>query len=560
MVQRVHVSTLIAVRLVVSTLVLGPAILLQLNQPGAFPVEPLLWLIGLTYVLSAIYVATLRFVERRPWLVDAQLGLDAALVTAFVQLTGGITSYFSSLYLMPIITASIFRLRRGGLRVAALSASLYLALVLAQYTGAPWASAWQAIDLDLPAERFGQYTLAFHISAFFAVALLAGSLAEKVRSTGERLQDASVAVRDLRAFNQLVLDSLQSGLITADGECRILTANRAASQITRRRLRDVQGHDACELLQLPPSFRDRLASVGQRGTVRADVDYRAGDGRAIELGVGASMLTLPGGRSGFLFTFQDVTESKQRERDASRQQRLAAVGQMAAGIAHEIRNPLASISGSIQVLRAELPLNEEQAQLLDIVLRESGRLNDTIGSFLDYARPRRAGSTQVDVGRLVQDTARLLSNSPEVRPDHQVLADVPPHPVEYEADERQLRQVVWNLATNGLRAMAAGGRLVLSVRREPGDGDSHVLIEVLDSGCGIPPEQLERIFEPFRSTFEKGTGLGMAIVHRIVSDHGGTIDVTSTVGQGTLVRVRLPLTEPRRAATPVDAVEPALAL
>ena len=557
MVQRVHVSTLIAVRLVASTFVLGPAILLQLNQPEAFSIDSLLWLIGITYALSAIYVGTLRFVEQRPWLVDAQLGLDAALVTAFVQLTGGIASYFSSLYLLPIITASILRFRRGGLRVAALSALLYLALVAAQYTGAPWASAWQAA-VDLPAERFGQYTLAFNICAFFAVALLAGSLAEKARYTGERLANASLAVRDLRAFNQLVLDSLHSGLITADDKCRILTANRAASQITGRHLRDAHGSDACEVLQLPSSFRTSLAQVDERRTIRADVDYETGDGRSIELGVGASMLTLPG-RMGFLFSFQDVTAIKQRERDASRQQRLAAVGQMAAGIAHEIRNPLASISGSIQVLRDELPLNEEQAQLLDIVLRESGRLNDTIGSFLDYARPRREGSTRVDVGRLVQDTARLLGNSPEVRADHEVRADVPPHPIEYEADERQIRQVIWNLATNGLRAMAEGGHLVLSVRRESGDrGD--ILLEVQDSGCGIPPDHLERIFEPFRSTFERGTGLGMAIVHRIVSDHRGTIEIASTVGEGTLVRVRLPLVEGPRASAPATPREAAFAV
>jgi len=299
--------------------------------------------------------------------------------------------------------------------------------------------------------------------------------------------------------------------------------------------------------------------VGERGTVRADVEYRTGDWRAIDLGVGASTMPLPGGGTGFLFNVQAATESKQRERDARRQQRLAAVGQMAAGIAHEIRNPLASISGSIQVLRGELPLNDEQAQLLDIVLRESARLNDTIGSFLDYARPRRAGVTRVDVGRLVQDTARLLANSPELHREHHVVADVPPEPVEYEADERQLRQVVWNLATNGLRAMAGGGRLLLNVRREPDGTGECVLLEVIDAGGGIAPEDVDRIFEPFRSTFDRGTGLGMAIVHRIVSDYRGAINVESTVGQGTIVRVRLPYAQPR-IIEPAEAGEVALAV
>jgi two-component system sensor histidine kinase PilS (NtrC family) len=214
---------------------------------------------------------------------------------------------------------------------------------------------------------------------------------------------------------------------------------------------------------------------------------------------------------------------------------------MAAGIAHEIRNPLASMSGSIQVLRQELPLSEEQAQLMDIVLRESERLNDTIRSFLAYARPQRFAIARLDVRKVVQDTAVLLRNSADVREGHLVDVDVPSEPVWYEADENQLRQVAWNLATNGLRSMTKGGRLLLSARTEPeGDPTGDLVVTVEDQGCGIPPEDLDGIFQPFRSSFEKGTGLGLSIVHRIVTDYSGVIQVSSTVGVGTTVRVRLP--------------------
>jgi two-component system sensor histidine kinase PilS (NtrC family) len=254
---------------------------------------------------------------------------------------------------------------------------------------------------------------------------------------------------------------------------------------------------------------------------------------------------------------------------------------MAAGIAHEIRNPLASMSGSIQLLREELALSEEQAELMDIVLRESERLNQTIGSFLAYARPQRFAVSRLDVRKVVQDAAVLLRNSADVRAHHVIDVEVPPAPVWFEADENQIRQIVWNLATNGLRAMAGGGRLLLAVGHERpaaaaagvaaglqarvpaadlqvrADGPGELVLTVQDQGCGIPADELDAIFQPFRSSFEKGTGLGLAIVHRIVTDYNGTIQVSSTVGTGTAVRVRLPIQVPTGSASPLEPPRPA---
>jgi two-component system sensor histidine kinase PilS (NtrC family) len=214
---------------------------------------------------------------------------------------------------------------------------------------------------------------------------------------------------------------------------------------------------------------------------------------------------------------------------------------MAAGIAHEIRNPLASMSGSIQVLRQELPLSEDQAQLMDIVLRESERLNNTIRSFLAYARPQRSTMARLDIRKVVQDTALLLRNSAEVQSHHVIDVEVPADAVWCDADENQIRTIVWNLATNGLRAMSKGGRLLLTVASEQAaEGDEWVALCVQDQGCGIAAEDLDGIFQPFRSSFDRGTGLGLAIVHRVVTDYNGTIQVTSEVGVGTIMKVRLP--------------------
>jgi two-component system sensor histidine kinase PilS (NtrC family) len=230
---------------------------------------------------------------------------------------------------------------------------------------------------------------------------------------------------------------------------------------------------------------------------------------------------------------------KKLERDARVQQRLAAVGEMAAGLAHEIRNPLASMSGSIQILRDDLQLSDEQAQLMDIVLRESERLNQTIRSFLAYARPQRFSITRIDLWPILQDAALLLRNSAEVRDHHRVDVDPQGVPVWCDADEGQVRQIVWNLATNGLRAMPRGGRLRLTARQAGTPPDLAALV-VQDEGVGIPEDELDAIFQPFHGSFSKGSGLGMAIVHRIVSDYGGEIKVTSQPGVGTTVEVMLP--------------------
>jgi two-component system sensor histidine kinase PilS (NtrC family) len=401
---------------------------------------------------------------------------------------------------------------------------------------------WMAIqELELPTYKFAQYTVAINLFGFLAVALLAGSLAERLRSADARLAVASDQIADLRAYNEYVIDSLLSGLITTDVDARVLTFNRAAATITGVPAEQALGQNVSEVLQLPPTVRAQLTTLVQTRSLRVDLEYRHGHGRLIDIGMMATVIAFPDGRLGYLFTFQDVTELKRLERSARLQQRLAALGEMAAGIAHEIRNPLASMSGSIQVLRQELPLSDDQAQLMDIVLRESERLNDTIRSFLAYARPQKFAVAHLDLGKVVTDAATLLRNSSEARDSHTVEVQVPDTPVSYEADENQIRQIVWNIATNGLRAMPDGGRLVLAVETTQGAAQGEVVISVQDEGRGIPPDELDSIFQPYRSTFERGTGLGLAIVHRIVSDYGGVIQVSSTVGVGTTVRVRLPV-------------------
>jgi two-component system sensor histidine kinase PilS (NtrC family) len=536
---------LIGGRAAAITLLLGSAILIQIKSPGALPIDPFFFLIGLTYALTMVYVVLLKRAEQRRWLVDVQLGGDALIVSAIVYMTGGVASYFSSLYALPIIAAATIQSWRGGVMVASLSSVMYGGIIVTQYAGTPILPMVLGAT-ELPAQRIALYTFGLNVFGFFAVAGLTGYLAEGLRRADAQLEHASNQLADLQAFNQHVIDSLTSGLATTDTAGRLMTFNRAAEAITGQTLAHAVGHDVCEVLQLPATcarwFED--ASGAAHSVQRIEYGFTRGDGRQIELGLATAPLMTPRGESGFLLTFQDVTESRKIEREARVQQRLAAVGEMAAGIAHEIRNPLASMSGSIQILRQELPLSDEQAQLLDIVLRESDRLNDTIRSFLAYARPQRSASARVDVRQVITDTARLLQNSSELSEEHEIAVSVPETEVSYQADEAQIRQIVWNLATNGLRAMPNGGRLRLGaeyVRGEGTDVAAALEISVEDQGVGIPPQELDSIFQPFRGAFVRGTGLGLSIVHRIVSDYGGTVQVTSDQGRGTRVVVKLPL-------------------
>jgi two-component system sensor histidine kinase PilS (NtrC family) len=515
---------LIGGRAAVVTLLLGSASLILYRAPKAFPVDPLFALIGLTYALTVVWTLTLRFVDRHTWLIDVQVGCDALIVSAIVYVTGGVGSYFASLYTLPIIAASTVRSWRGGLMVSVLSS-----IVLAGIVGAQYAAGGDA----LPLTRVAMFTVGLNVFGYLAVAGLSGYLAEGLRRTGAQLEQASTQLADLQAFNQHVIDSLTSGLATTDMQGLLLTFNRSAAIITGVAAEDAVGRSATEVLQLP---KPRHVRRHEYGFVRPD-------GRHIELGITGAPLFTPRGESGYLFTFQDVTDLKKQDREARVQQRLAAVGEMAAGIAHEIRNPLASMAGSIQILRDDLTLTPEQSQLMDIVLRESDRLNDTIRNFLAFARPQRNAVTDLDLRGIVSDAARLLENNAEVTARHAVVVDVPAEAVVFRADEAQIRQIVWNLATNGLRAMPEGGTLTLSVRgtaAQDGSG-GEVVIAVSDEGVGIAPEELDGIFQPFRGAFARGSGLGLSIVHRIATDYGGEVRVASQKGKGTTVEVAMPL-------------------
>jgi two-component system sensor histidine kinase PilS (NtrC family) len=323
-------------------------------------------------------------------------------------------------------------------------------------------------------------------------------------------------------------------------EGRIYTFNKAAEEITGFAVESVRGKDASIFFgEIKDHISDSVrASDAREVNPRFEADCLTPEGVRLRLGFSiAPLFSESGNTTGTVITFQDLTQVRALEETSRRQDRLAAIGRMAASIAHEIRNPLAAMRGSIQMLRSEMDGMSSQTELMEIILRESDRLNRIITDFLNYARPRSITHTRVDVGELLHQTFALLRHSPEILQTQSIEEEIPSAPLIADADASQLKQVFWNLARNALQAMPEGGTLRARV-----DANSHKRLRIAfsDTGRGMSPDQVEHLFEPFSST-TGGTGLGLSIVYQIIRDHGGTINVSSLEGQGTTITIELPL-------------------
>jgi two-component system sensor histidine kinase PilS (NtrC family) len=329
--------------------------------------------------------------------------------------------------------------------------------------------------------------------------------------------------------------------VTTDLEGHIYTFNAAAREITGYSEDAIRGQDASILFgEIKDHVADALGAAEKGATSpRFETSCLTSEGMRLRLGYSISPLSSEAGETtGMVITFQDLTQVRSLEETSRRQDRLAAIGRMAASIAHEIRNPLAAMRGSIQMLRSEVENDSSHAQLMEIILRESDRLNQIITDFLSYARPRSLVQAPVDVGDLLHQTFSLLRHSPELSANQTVEAEVPAEQIFANADEGQLKQVFWNLARNALQAMPQGGTLRATLAKNSND---RLRIAFSDTGRGMTPDQVEHLFEPFSST-TGGTGLGLSIVYQIIRDHGGTINVRSREGQGTTITVELPMT------------------
>jgi two-component system sensor histidine kinase PilS (NtrC family) len=489
--------------------------------------------------LSLLYALAHTFSKALLLQARIQFALDIALVTWLIWTTDVIHSPYIAVYIVVIAASSLFLGPRDAVLISLGCAAAFTASSLAVLNGV---SGLPPRDLLNASHVQTFQSIGLFDIAFLVVGLLSARLAERQSRSDVRLQAATQSLATLRALHERIVESIRSGVVTTDLQGRIYSFNAAAAEITGYQETEVRGQDASIFFgELGEIIADSIdTSVAAEASPRFEADCLTAEGLRLRLGFSVSPLFSEiGDTTGTVITFQDLTHIRALEETSRRQDRLAAIGRMAASIAHEIRNPLAAMRGSIQMLRADMGGDSSQTELMEIILRESDRLNRIISDFLTYARPRSIIQSKVDIGELLRRTFTLLRNSDEIKGGQVIKEKVPDMPVLIDADAEQLQQVFWNLARNALQSMTRGGTLQATVQAE---ADSRLRIAFSDTGRGMSPQQVERLFEPFSST-TGGTGLGLSIVYQIIRDHGGTINVRSREGQGTTITIELPVEE-----------------
>lgn len=550
------VKGLMLCRIIILTLLLVITLLFQVSEKKFFFIpmtNAFYYFIGLFYGVTVFYALLLKKVRNLLRFAFIQIVIDHLFITGLIFFTGGNESFFPITYIFSIIGSSILLHRRGAFFSASFSTVLYGLLLLLQLYR--WINPLGQPALSENSQIF--YSFILYTAAFFIVAFLSSTISEELERKKRELIQKQVDYNQLETFNRNIIQSLDSGLLTIDLQGRINFLNPTAEKIldkSREELKDVSIYDLFpkigEVIDGTTKKASDLSSDYERyETILAD----HGEKRT-HLGFSISPLTGPEeSLIGHTLIFQDITKFKEMEEQMKRFDKMAAIGSLAAGLAHEIRNPLASLSGSIQMLKSELPLDESQQHLMEIILRESERLNALITDFLLFAHPPQTHKIPMGLGKILQETFEMLIHSPSFHEGIRLIRPQLREEIKAMVDPNQMKQVFWNLFINALQAMSNGGEIRVQVEKGrkaswrmglPSSarqtGKDWVKIAISDSGNGIMAEEKEKIFEPFFTTKDGGTGLGLSIVHKIIENHNGLIKVETEVGRGSTFTIFLP--------------------
>ena len=539
---KARIQWLMGLRVLVVTLLLGLSLTFQVTRGEQ--VETFYGLIVFTYAVTILYALVLRYVNTPDALVQlawVQIGIDFLLETVLIARTGGIESPFLVLYVISVTLASLVPRRKVGLLTASLCVILFGILTNLQLYGPTEAWGW------LPHTRLSApetlQTFGVHSLALLVVGFLSGLLTEQLQRADHSLKEKEQGLSRLQAFHENIVHSISSGVFTTDEEGRITSFNPAAQEATGHNLAQVQGRPWRDVFNWHPERPLDMQDDGA-ANMRFEVECTRADGNRLVLGMTLSPLQEQGRTTGMVGVFKDLTQIRDLEEEMRRKDWLASLGEMSAGMAHEIRNPLGALAGAMQMLRKDLHADETSQRLMDIAIREATRLDTIITEFLQYARPPALNLGEHDLNKLLAETLDLVQHEARTRTNIRLEAKPSPGALVGQVDQDQLKQVFWNLATNAFDAMPNGGQLTISTGCRSIDvgGRKGDVIEISfqDTGEGISKKNLDNIFLPFFTTKKQGSGLGLAAVHRIVDLHGGWIKVESREREGSRFVVCLP--------------------
>ncbi len=541
-----RLQLLMFLRVTLVSLLLGVAIIIQVRETKTFfgeIVNAHYSLIAAVYFLTFLYVIAFRYVRNLTKFAYVQILLDTVLITAIIHTTGGIESMFSLLYLLSIISGSIILYRRGGLMVASFSIILYGALLDLNYYGLINSMGSHSLyPQDYQSDEVF-YRILVNGAAFYVVSFLTSFLSEQSLRSETALKAKQKDMADLEMLNENIIQSISSGLVAVDEYRKIIVFNKGAEGLFDVESTDAIRRDVYEVIPFIQAYLE-----GKNPNKFNQIVYQGGDRKQIDLLLNISSLTdQDGNKKGKILFFQDMTHMREMEREVKRMEDLAMLGELSAAIAHEIRNPLASISGSIQVLDDSLSREDSliNERLMDIISREIDRLNHMVSDFLQFARPQSKEVEKFDLNQLIGETLYIFQNSQSWSSNLEVEKKFS-GPLEMGSDPQQLKQVLWNILLNASEGMPKGGVIRVSTERVNGfDGSGgsteSVKIKVEDNGSGINPKVIKDMFKPFSTTKKGGSGLGLAIVRRIVDGLEGEVSGQNLTGGGASITIVLPL-------------------
>lgn len=539
---------LMLLRVAFVTFLLGIATFLEIKGEDLLPEISLLslYLVIITsYILSLFYFFLLNLTKNIKITLYIQAICDVLMITGLVYATGGISSVYAVFYTLVIIYSVLFLERRGGLIIASACSICYGLLLDLEYYKI-LTPLYAIVSQDNPFTAGYVFSrIIIYILSFYLIAFLAIFVVEQEKKTRTLLQEKETAFDQLDLLHRSIIESVDTGILTINLRGQIKSFNRAAEEITGYSFAEVEDKNIVDLF---PEYGDLLENIHMGGhpysqQSRVEMYIESHEKKPLTLGCSVSFLNDgTGKRIGDILVFQDLTAIKKMELILEKNRRLAFIGEMAAGLAHEMRNPLASISGSIQVLHKSLPLNETDERLMQIILRGKDQLESFMRDFLLLSRPTPGIPEMIKITDIIEDILESIRYLPDWRDDIQVIKSLQDHLPFIRANKTEIRQLIWNVLMNAIQSMPNGGWVIIETGKDTTDisAGQFLEIKISDNGQGIMENDLGKIFEPFYTTREKGTGLGLAIVNRIVEGHAGKIKVDSRSGEGTTFTIWLP--------------------